>query len=110
MEIYVKSTEMANKDGTWLREISFCCCLPRAGKTRQLLLNKMYIPFLLSLYIFLPPDAVNRLAFGGTQDWLRKKRFVWVIGQPRLASMCIRAHCSRVPDRQCNDEDMFWRP
>ena len=27
-------TEMANKDGTWLREISSCCCLTTAGKTR----------------------------------------------------------------------------
>ena len=37
-------TETANKNGTWLREISSCCCLTRAGKTRQLLLNKIYIP------------------------------------------------------------------
>ena len=44
-------TETANKDGMWLREISSCCCLTRAGKTRQLLLNKMYIPFLTSLYV-----------------------------------------------------------
>ena len=41
---------MANKDGTWFREISSCCCLTTAGKTRQLLLNKIYIPFLTSLY------------------------------------------------------------
>ena len=41
---------MANKDGRWLREIVSCCCLTTAGKTRQLLLNKIYIPFLLSLY------------------------------------------------------------
>ena len=41
--------EMANKDGTWLREISSCCCLTTAGKTRQLLLNKIYIPILPSL-------------------------------------------------------------
>ena len=46
------STEMAKKDGTWLREIYSCCCLTTAGKTRQLLLNKMHIPFLPSLYIF----------------------------------------------------------
>ena len=46
------STEMANKDGTWLREISSCCCLTTAGKTRQLLLKKIYIPFLPSLYHF----------------------------------------------------------
>ena len=38
-----------NKDGTLLREISSCCCLTTAGKTRQLLLNKIYIPFLPSL-------------------------------------------------------------
>ena len=38
-------TEMVNKDRTWLREISSCCCLTPAGKTRQLLLNKIYIPF-----------------------------------------------------------------
>ena len=44
-------TETANKDGTWLREISSCCCLTTAGKTRQLLLIKMYIPFLPSLYL-----------------------------------------------------------
>ena len=43
------NTEAANKDGTWLREISSCCCLTTAGKTRQLLLNKIYIPFLPSL-------------------------------------------------------------
>ena len=43
-------TETANKDGTWLREMSSCCCLTTAGKTRQLLLNKIYIPFLPSLY------------------------------------------------------------
>ena len=42
---------MANKDGTWLREISSCYCLTTAGKIRQLLLNKMYIPFLPSLYL-----------------------------------------------------------
>ena len=42
-------TEMANKDGTWLREISSRCCLTTAGKNRQLLLNKIYIPFLPSL-------------------------------------------------------------
>ena len=41
---------MANKDGTWLREIYSCCCLTTAGKTRQLLLNNIYIPFLPSLY------------------------------------------------------------
>ena len=40
------STETANyKDGTWLREISSCCCLTTVGKTRQLLLHKIYIPF-----------------------------------------------------------------
>ena len=44
------NTETANKDGTWLREISSCCCLTTAGKTRQLLLNNIYIPFLPSLY------------------------------------------------------------
>ena len=33
-------TETANKDGMWLREISPCCCLTSAGKTRELLLNK----------------------------------------------------------------------
>ena len=43
-------TETANKDGTWLREMSSCCCLTTAGKTRQLLLNKIYIPSLPSLY------------------------------------------------------------
>ena len=43
-------TETANKDGTWLREMSSCCCLTTAGKTRQLLLNTIYIPFLPSLY------------------------------------------------------------
>ena len=43
-------TEMANKYGTWLRKVSSCCCLTTAGKTRQLLLNKIYIPFLPSLY------------------------------------------------------------
>ena len=43
---------MANKDGTWLREISPCCCLTRAGKIRQLLLNKIYIPFLPPLYYY----------------------------------------------------------
>ena len=32
-------TETANKDGTWLREISSFCCLTTTGKTRQLLLN-----------------------------------------------------------------------
>ena len=42
-------TEMANKDGAWLREMSSCCCLTTAGKTSQLLLNKIYIPFLPSL-------------------------------------------------------------
>ena len=47
---YSSCTETANKDGTWLREISSCCCLTTAGKTRQLLLNKIYIPFLPSLY------------------------------------------------------------
>ena len=46
----VGNTETANKDGIWLREISSCCCLTTAGKTRQLLLNKIYIPFLPSLY------------------------------------------------------------
>ena len=45
-------TEMANKDGTWLREICSCCCLTTAGKTRQLLLNKIYIPILPYLYFF----------------------------------------------------------
>ena len=44
-----KCTETANKDGTWLREISSCCCLTTAGNTRQLLLNKIYISFLPSL-------------------------------------------------------------
>ena len=34
-----------------MREISSCCCLTTAGKTRQLLLNKIDIPFLPSLYI-----------------------------------------------------------
>ena len=29
-------TEMANKDGTWLREISSCCCLTTAGKSPRL--------------------------------------------------------------------------
>ena len=48
-------TETANKDGTWLREISSCCCLTTAGKTRELLLNKIYIPFLQSLYILRDP-------------------------------------------------------
>ena len=38
-------TETANKDGTWLLEMSSCCCLTTAGKTRQLLLDKIYIPF-----------------------------------------------------------------
>ena len=38
-------TETA-KDGTWLREMSSCCCLTTASKTRQLSLNKIYIPFL----------------------------------------------------------------
>ena len=42
-------TETANKDGRWLREISSCCCLTTADKTRQLLLNKIYVPFLPSL-------------------------------------------------------------
>ena len=46
-----ENTETANKDGTWLQEISSCCCLPTAGKTTQLLLKKIYIPFLPSLYI-----------------------------------------------------------
>ena len=50
--IVLYSTEMANKDGTWLQEMSSCCCLTKAGKTRQLLLNKMYIPFLPSLYSY----------------------------------------------------------
>ena len=49
-EIDGYSTEMANKDGTWLREICSCCSLTTAGKTRQLLLNKINIPFLPSLY------------------------------------------------------------
>ena len=44
-------TETANKVCTWLREVSSCCCLTTAGKTRQLLLNNIYIPFLPSLYI-----------------------------------------------------------
>ena len=44
-----KNTETAKKDGTWLREISSCCCLTTAGKTRQLLLNKIYILSLSSL-------------------------------------------------------------
>ena len=44
-------TETANKDGTWLREISSSCCLTTGGKTRQLLLIKIYIPFLSSLYL-----------------------------------------------------------
>ena len=44
--------EVANKDGMWLRDISSCCCLTTAGKIRQLLLNKIYIPFLPSLYFF----------------------------------------------------------
>ena len=35
-----RTTETANKDGTWLREVSSCCCVTTAGKTRQLLLNK----------------------------------------------------------------------
>ena len=42
-------TETSNRDGTWLREISSRCCLTTASKTRQLLLNKIYIPFLPSL-------------------------------------------------------------
>ena len=42
-------TETANKDGTWLREISSCCCLTTAGKPRQLLLKKIYNPFFPSL-------------------------------------------------------------
>ena len=46
----LEHTETANKDGTWLLEISSCCCLTPAGKTKQLLLNKIYIPFLPSLY------------------------------------------------------------
>ena len=44
----VRTTETANKDGAWLREISSCCCLTTAGKPRKL--NKIYIPFLPSLY------------------------------------------------------------
>ena len=44
-------TETANKDGMWLRENSSCCCLTTAGKNRQLLFNKIYIPFLPSLYM-----------------------------------------------------------
>ena len=52
LTVATDSTEMANKDGMWLREISSCCCLTTAGKTRQLLLNKMYIPFLPSLYSY----------------------------------------------------------
>ena len=43
-------TETANKEGMWLRDISSCCCLTTAGKIKQLMLNKIYIPFLPSLY------------------------------------------------------------
>ena len=45
------ATEMANKNDTRLQEISSCCCLTTAGKTRQLLLDKICIPFLPSLYV-----------------------------------------------------------
>ena len=55
----LKCTETANKDGTWLREISSCCCLTTPGKTRQLLLNKSYIPFLPSLYVWQFKRAVQ---------------------------------------------------
>ena len=46
LHIWQLCTETANKDGMWLREISSCCCLTTGGKTRQLLLNNIYIPFL----------------------------------------------------------------
>ena len=49
IRVTVGCTETANKVGTWLREISSCCCLTTASKTRQLLLNKIHIPFLPSL-------------------------------------------------------------
>ena len=45
------ATEMANKNDTRLQEISSCCCLTTAGNTRQLLLDKICIPFLPSLYV-----------------------------------------------------------
>ena len=46
----LERTETANKDGTWLRENSSCCCLKIAGKTKQQLLKKIYMSFLPSLY------------------------------------------------------------
>ena len=46
-----------------MREISSCCCLTTAGKTRQLLLNNIYIPFLPSLY-----TLIDQLS--SPQGWL----------------------------------------
>ena len=96
---------MANKDGTWLREISSCCCLTTAGKTRQLLLNKIYIPFLPSLYIFVnlinhqPQaewDSVSRERIELATDPYKHADLAAVVMQEGLANVCLVTSCMTI--------------